>query len=459
MLSVLTKKVLREVVPTPEERKVEQRMARFLLQQIKKTKGLHIGVVLAGSLARDTHLRGDRDLDIFVFYPPSLPREKFESEGLKLGHSIFGHHFHEEAFSEHPYVRGVIDGFNVEIVPTYKVDKAHEKISAVDRTPFHAQYMKKGLSPKQCNEVRLLKQFFKGIRVYGADVRFQGVPGYLVETLVLKYENFEKSVKAISKWRDQTVIDIESSFASEKEALLHFKHPFLVVVDPTDSNRNVAAALSYNQFARMVLACRAFLKKPTLEFFFSHREQVLSVSRIKKFFAAEELMGIHFPYPKETLSDVMWGQLNRLTQKLSHALQQHSFSVTRAFFWTDGQSNNFIIFNVENPRLPQIKTRTGPKVVEENHTEQFLAAHPHPISGPRVENGRVVLEVERKIWKFYDALKIETQKMSQTEKDDLKRVLSKADLVSEERLLSIVKKDSDFARELSVFLKGREPFL
>ena len=143
------KTVVKQLVPSTQEAASEQKMARSLITRIKKMNGPHVNVALAGSLARNTHLRGDRDIDIFVFYPPSLKREKFEKEGLKLGHTVFGKNFHEEAYSEHPYVRGMIDGFNVEIVPTFQVKKATEKLSAVDRTPFHAAYMKKKLSNKQ----------------------------------------------------------------------------------------------------------------------------------------------------------------------------------------------------------------------------------------------------------------------------------------------------------------------
>lgn len=455
----LVRNVLKKIVPGSADRKAEDQMVRSLLRKIKGMKGPHLGAVLAGSLARNTHLRGDRDLDIFVFYAPTLAREKFETAGLKLGHALFGDSFHEEAYSEHPYVRGTLDGFNVEIVPTYKVLKAVDKLSAVDRTPFHAAYMRKHLSEKQCNQVRLLKQFFKGIRVYGADVHYQGVPGYLVEILILNYGTFEKALQAMAVWRDQTIIDVEKSYASEKEALFHFKHPFFLVVDPTDPSRNVAGALSYNQFARAILAARTFLKKPALHFFFGRTALTLTSAQVKKYLSAEELVGFQLPYPNDMLEDVAWGQLHRLTTKFAHALEQHSFQIRRTFAWTDGHSPIILLFDVENPLLPRAHTRLGPKVVEANHAAQFLKAHPAPLSGPRVEQGRVVLEVSRAIWKIEDALARELNKCAQTEKGALQHSLHSAALLRESHLLPLMKQNPSFARELSVFLKGREPFL
>ncbi len=453
------KSVLARVTPSKQDAALEQKMVRSLIRKINASKGPHVGAVLAGSLARNTHLRGDRDLDIFVFYSPSLKRERFEKEGLKLGRAVFGKHFHEEAYSEHPYIRGSIDGFNVEIVPTFKVAKASEKLSAVDRTPFHASYMKKKLSTRQCNDVRLLKQFFKGISVYGADVRYQGVPGYLVEILILKYGTFEKALLGISQWNDHTVIDLERAYGNDSIALSRFHHPFLLVVDPTDASRNVAGALSYNQFARAILASRMFMKKPSEKFFFGLNEKPLSTSQIKSYFSKEELIGIHIPYPEKVLSDVVWGQLNRISTKLLHALEQYDFCIRRSWVWTDGQSDAYVVFDVENPILPKSKLRMGPKVVEQSHVEKFLAAHKQSLSGPRVENGKVVIEVTRSLWKFSDALLAETKKAVPHEKEEMKHSLGKAVLVNEAHMVKKASSDKEFLSSLSVFLKGKEPFL
>ena len=124
----LLKQVLERVVPSAEEKKSEAELAKKIMQQIKGMEGKHIDVVWAGSSARDTHLKGDRDLDIFVLFPQKLSREEFEKEGLRIGKQVFKGHEWEEAYSEHPYVRGMIYGFEVEIVPSYKISDASKKI-------------------------------------------------------------------------------------------------------------------------------------------------------------------------------------------------------------------------------------------------------------------------------------------------------------------------------------------
>jgi tRNA nucleotidyltransferase (CCA-adding enzyme) len=76
----------------------------------------------------------------------------------------------EKRFAEHPYIRGDFKGYHVEIIPCYLVENGSKHISAVDRTPFHDSFVKKNLGNRQ-SEVRLLKQFMKGIGCYGAEIR------------------------------------------------------------------------------------------------------------------------------------------------------------------------------------------------------------------------------------------------------------------------------------------------
>ncbi|MEK6970499.1 MAG: CCA tRNA nucleotidyltransferase [archaeon] len=455
----LLNSVVQKITPTPADRKGEERMVRSLLRQIKSMKGPHLGAILAGSIARDTHLRGDRDLDIFVFYSPSLSREKFQAAGLKLGHALFGKNVHEEAFSEHPYVRGVIDGFKVEVVPTYKVEKAHEKLSAVDRTPFHASYMKKNLSDKQHREVRLLKQFLKGISAYGADVRMQGVPGYLVEILILEYGSFEKALGAISAWKEPTFIDVEKFYANSPAMSIRFPNSLLVVVDPTDPARNVAGALSPNQFARMIAAARSFLKKPREAFFFAHQEKGIPLSKIKSLLQKEELVGVQFAYPSEELEDVVWGQLFRVNGKFVNTLHEHDFTIRRHFEWTNGKDACVLLIDVENPQLQKSMVRMGPPVIDGTACARFLAAHQKPLSGPRIEKGRLVVIEPRKVHHISQALEIESAHLAETESGALQSALRWRKILNEKGILTLCKNDPSFAKAFGSFLQGKEWFL
>ena len=192
----LLEKVAKRITPTKRERAEQQKVAIEVIKKIKEMEGKHVDVVLCGSNARDTHLKGDNDLDIFVLFPEKLSREEFEKEGLRIGKKVFRGKKWEKAFSEHPYIRGKIEGFDVEIVPSYKVPSAELLQSSVDRSPFHNQYLKKRLKQKHMREARLLRKFLKGIDAYGADTKAGSVPGYVVELLTLQNGSFLKTVKA-----------------------------------------------------------------------------------------------------------------------------------------------------------------------------------------------------------------------------------------------------------------------
>lgn len=458
-ISPLLRKVASKITPSSAEMKAEQEMFKKIKAKILKTKGPHVGVVLAGSIARNTHLRGDNDLDIFVFYPTSLAREKFEKTALAMAHSIFGNNFHEEAYSEHPYVRGMIDGFEVEIVPTYKVSKAIEKLSAVDRTPFHAEYMHKHLSEIQQRDVRLLKQFLKGIEVYGADVKMQGVPGYLVEILILHYGTFQGALENIANWRHPTIIDQASQYENPGMIKALFPNAFLAIIDPTDKTRNVAGALSQNQFGRMIAAARSFLKNPREKFFFAHQESGISLNEIRSRLKKEDFVGVKFPYPKGMLEDVAWGQVQRIGKKLVHVIEEHDFCIRRHFVWTDGAKECVLVLDVENPTLQPTELRLGPPITDRNACERFLAAHKNPVSGPRIENGKLIVIEKRKVSTIQQALNVEWKKIVQTETPELKKSLNAGSLISETVMISLAKKNKDFSRGFGSFLKGKDWFL
>ncbi|MCX6798587.1 MAG: nucleotidyltransferase domain-containing protein, partial [Candidatus Diapherotrites archaeon] len=84
----ILRKVLKKITPAEAEKKKEKALAERIMKQVRETEGKHIDVMLCGSIARDTHLRGDNDLDIFVLFPEHLSREEFESEGLRIGKKV-----------------------------------------------------------------------------------------------------------------------------------------------------------------------------------------------------------------------------------------------------------------------------------------------------------------------------------------------------------------------------------
>ncbi len=451
--------ILARITPSEKEKGKERQLAAKIIRQIRESGGKHVEVLLCGSIARDTHLRGDNDLDIFVLFPQKLERKEFEREGLRIGKRVFRGMQWEKAFSEHPYIRGVIEGFDVEIVPSYKVGRAGLLLSAVDRSPFHNRFLQERLNAKSRAEIRLLRQFFKGIKAYGADIKASSVPGYVVELLVLHYGSFLNSLKAIASWKQGTVIDLQRYY-KEGEARKRFHDAPLVVVDPVDKNRNVAAALSLNQFSRIVAAARAFLRKPDERFFFPRKERPWNVARLRKMLQKKELVAVKLGYPKEALADIVWGQAQRLARKIEKQLQLREFKVTRSEAWTDEKRAIVLVFEVEGRTLQKTMKKVGPFVTDELNSREFLQAHKRVLAGPRIEAGRWVIEVPRKYTKVERFLQDFLRKEKRVEKQLLRKAINKlCRIVQEEKIVQLFKQNKEFASFLTGYLKGEEEFL
>lgn len=453
----LLQNVLKKIKPLPLEQEKEQNFAQQLVKKIQRLEGKHIEVILAGSVARNTHLKNDKDIDVFILYPESINENELETHASKIADQVFGKKKWEKAFSQHPYARGKIKDHKVEIVPSYKIENAENLKSAVDRSPLHAKYVAEKLSEKQKDEVRLLKQFLKGIQAYGAEIKTESVPGYVTELLIIHYGSFLETIKNSADWKKNQIIDIEK-LSNNEISIKAFDGP-LIIIDPVDKNRNVAAALSLNQMARFIAASREFLKKPSEKFFFRHHQKNLTSGEIKKRLEKEEPIVVETAYPN-VVWDIAWGQLKRLSKKIQNSLEQKEFSVLRREVFTDEKNYLIIVFDLKANILEKAMMRIGPEVFDRYNSDNFLSAHKKVLSGPMIENGRWVVEIERQEWeakKFVQKLLFELKK---TEKEELKKAFKKkAKILTNKEILRKYASDKEFAEFFSGFMAGKEIFL
>jgi tRNA nucleotidyltransferase (CCA-adding enzyme) len=440
--------VLNKITPNKKDLAEEVKLFKKIEKKILKIEGSHSHLEWCGSSARNTHLKGDRDLDLFIMFDKELNEKDLEKEGLKLGKAIFRGHFWEKAYSQHPYIRGIINGFDVEIIPGFIVTKGNEKKSAVDRTPFHNKYLLKKLSEKQKQEVRLLKQFLKGIDAYGADLKNCALPGYGVELLILNYGNFEKTLRNITKWKSGTKIKFNNKKGKK------FDEP-LQIIDPVDENRNVASALSEKQFNRMIFASQTFLKKPQIKFFFPKPTKNWNKKQIKKMLDKKELIAVKTVFPKNILADLVWGQLRRMLKKISRDLTKKDFNVLREEVWSDEKEVWFIL-ELEALTLQKAKKIIGPPVKDKDNVNRFLENKKKLLSGPRIENERLVIEIERSIVSADKAILHFIKEYKQKEKKAMKQSLKNAQVLQEKDLVKEYK--GNFAKFFSNYLKGKEGF-
>lgn len=394
----ILRSVLERVKPTPADR---GRLGRVTAELIDRTNaacaklGIEAKAMLVGSAARNTWLRSERDIDIFILLPEGLSREELEQQGLAVAREVAGRRG-KESFAEHPYVTMQFKGFDVDLVPCYDIAKPSEIRSAVDRSPHHQRYAKKRLTPGLVDEVLLLKQFMSGTGVYGAELKVQGFSGYLCELLALHYGSFEKLVEAASQWRPGVVIDLERSYADEAEPRALFEGQPLIMIDPVDASRNVGAAVSMQSFATFVRACQDFAQKPEERFFFPKPVRRLSTKEIQVTLERRgtTLFCVTFS-PPDVVPDVLYPQLRKAERALAARLSRAGFEVVRSDVWSNSQA--LILLELAVAELPRVRTRVGPPISIE--VGDFIQTHlksRRKFAGPFVDTtGRLVFEIER----------------------------------------------------------------
>jgi tRNA nucleotidyltransferase (CCA-adding enzyme) len=394
--------VLLKISPSAAERKRMLALAKDLERKVARSaakRGVEAVVRVEGSVAKDTWLKEEPDVDVFMCLPPTIPRKMLGKVSLQIAREATEGARQLERFAEHPYLEAFVEGFRVNIVPCYSAPRG-EWLSATDRTPFHTDYVNERLNQSLRDEVRLLKRFLQGIRVYGAEIKVGGFSGYLCELLVIHCGSFTKVLEAFAKYVSRMIIDIENYYAGrEKELKLLFDEP-LVVVDPVDKGRNVASAVKPDKIYTLVGAARAFLKSPSTEFFFPPPTKPLPTDELRQTLETRgsDIMFLTFDAVK-AVPDVVWGQLYRTQRALCKMLELHDFKAPRSAVWSNEENLCAFVFELDQRVLPGVRIHVGPPLEREKECESFLkkyAKNGSVVAGPYVEGGRWIVEVQRK---------------------------------------------------------------
>lgn len=386
-IMVLEDDVLKKISPTPERRKAIQGSVNSLLARTKEEadkEGLGLRVSLVGSVAKDTFLR-EPDIDIFILFPETVSRDRLEAVGLAIGKRIL--RVHEERYAEHPYVHGEWDGLEVDLVPCYQISDTALLRSAVDRTPFHTKYVQSHLREEQKGEVRLLKQFAKGIGVYGAEAKVQGFSGYLLELLVMKYGTFREVLEASAAWTRGTALSLEG------EGTKKFDEPF-IFYDPVDNKRNVASALSPNCLALFIFASQAYLKGPSELFFFPRQREPLELDVIRSMLdeRGSGLLLVRMERPA-LIDDNLYPQVRRSLDGICALLSSHDFRVIDGAYHV-AEDLSFVL-ELEELVLSRGRRHSGPPAWIENASSFLERWGKEGLSRPFLEGGHWMVVAPR----------------------------------------------------------------
>src|SRR6266581_2089006 len=358
---IVLRQVAKKIVPRDHEEKKMVGLSQTIQREVEDVlarSGIQAKVSPQGSFARGTWISQEADLDIFARFPPTMEREEWVGKVFPTLRKYFSRYRVIERYAEHPFLEFHVEGVCVNIVPCYDVKQGEWK-SATDRTPYHTEFMQKHLTPELRLEARLLKKFAKGTATYGAEIKIGGFSGMLIDTLVLYYQSFMETLRHASSWTKGTLLEIgkPEGIVSPRE-----KDPNidLVVIDPVDPNRNLAAAVRPDKLWSFVAAGRQFLRNLGLWYFFPPEFKPKTRQQFAKRIddTRHEILAITFKHPV-LVPDVLWGQLMKLERSLLDIMAREEFNPYRSALWSDETKGSAILVEAGRTVLPEVRLQRG----------------------------------------------------------------------------------------------------
>jgi tRNA nucleotidyltransferase (CCA-adding enzyme) len=366
-----------------------------------------------------------------------------------------------ERYAEHPFIEANVDNHTINVVPCYRTIKG-EWMSAADRTPFHTEYMTMRLNNKLRNEIRILKKFMKSIGTYGAEIKIGGFSGMLCEILILHFNSFQNLLNSASEWKNKEIIDIENFYKGSKKDVHNLFNEPLIVMDPVDRNRNLAAAVTEKRLWEFVSASRDFLEKPSKNTFFPKIVKNISSKKLGEMITNRGTSLIFLKFGKiESVVDVIWSQLFKSERSLKQSLKSNDFNVLRSASWSDEKNLNILIFELETNPISIVRKHLGPQIYRKQDSEYFLKKHLNAkdtMISPWIDVNRWAVGKKRI---YNDARNLLSNLLKdKKQKIGIAKFVSYSlkngfEIIEDEQILELYQKNKDFAKILITFLKGK----
>ena len=154
-----------------------------------------------------------------------------------------------------------------------------------------------------------------------------------------------------------------------------FKDP-LIVIDPTDKNRNVGAALRLDKMAEFIQSARNYIFSDNKEaYFYPLKRNLVKEEIIDEFKKRNgDLIAIRFNIPDMPL-DTLHPQLKKTCEALERKLNDEEFNVFKADYWSDEVLTGVILLEMASSKLNDIKVNVGPKVFINQACENFASKY------------------------------------------------------------------------------------
>ena len=407
--------VLKEITPTQKEivliKEINEKLKELLDKKAKELGVIYSKIEPQGSTGiKQTQLKNDFDIDLFIgleysqFKPKykGLSKNKLKKESKKdflalcndwvLQSLTLSELYNPRLlYAEHPYVtvEYILDDIKVkiDIVLYFDLDleyiKKNGPITAVDRSPWHGNFVRDKLTFKQKNDVRLLKQFFKSCYSYGdkSPVGKVGFIGYSAELLIYYFNDLTNLFNNFNELRKKS-LDYYNRNEEELSNIPHFQNDYLIIIDPIDKNRNVASAISERAYKYCNHKISEFLKKPSLDFFnikpipeanLSDKNDPI-LSQIIIIELQNTSKKIHYTINRDKLYSLGESIKANGEKEFSH-VERFGKILFEVYFEDDKDQYNLAVY-CEKPHISDKYVRKGPPIKETKHVINFKKKNP-----------------------------------------------------------------------------------
>ncbi len=436
-LNNIFQQVLEEIIPTPEEifqiNEIVDVVRILLKNSANKLAIEYTNIEPQGSTGiKQTQLRDDFDIDIFIGLNHDLYKQKYEGlsktqlkkkskkDFLKLCNdwimrSLILKEFKQPRllYAEHPYVTvNFIDeeknlNIKLDLVLYFDLNLDYIRkngiITAVDRSPWHGRFVRDNLSKDQKDDVRLLKQFFKSCHCYGdkSAVGKIGFIGYSAELLIYHFKTIENVFMNFNRLY-KTPLDYFKRSEEELKKIPHFKEDFFILTDPIDSNRNVASAISKRAYDFCNQRIYEFLKRPNPSFFEILPIPEADVSKLENYFIIElknEDDTVHYTINRDK-AYVLGEKIKTNGEKEPTNEERFGRILFEVYFEENFREYNIGIY-CSKPEISKVYLRRGPPLQEREHVKKFKQKNQNCFE----KNNYVWVESERAYSSFLDFVK------------------------------------------------------
>ncbi|MGC9780495.1 MAG: CCA tRNA nucleotidyltransferase [Candidatus Heimdallarchaeota archaeon] len=449
-------KVLKKIRPTKSERELLQRKYEGILSRITSIlveTNIEAKVELTGSFSRDTWISGSRDIDIFAILP--YKSEFTPNDLLKVIKKGIDFQWIKK-HAKHPYLFAISDDIKIEIVPCYEFKAGREIRSAVDRSPLHKQFISDNLPISAKDEVRLLKQFMRGVGTYGAEIKVHGFSGYLIELLIINYKgqfievlkNAQKLLNSVITFQKKLIVD-ENKFENEP----------LIVVDPTDKNRNVAAAVKEQTLANFIAAAKSYLKNPSEDYFFP---KIITITKDRLQEIKNSVLHYSAIIHKEPdiSDDILWGQIRKFEKSLLNYINNEGFEPINVDSMISKKEILTIVIS-QKGTTPDYRWKFGPPV-NNNGQDEFLKKYKdnsRVVFGPAIIKNKWKILLKEKQQTIYEIVEKGISGKIISLPSHLQMDLSSIEILSKEKLITRIVDDKEKMTYLYRILTGKPNYL